>query len=422
MSKLRLIIQREYMALVGRKSFIVMTLLIPVIMVLCMVLPMWLAEINGSSTTQKTTVTVVDETGKLANVVKSNELYEVIPMQAKPGEIDVKKFFKEGPSNVDAMVVIPANVLDSANVNVYSESTVNAGLIKYITECLGDTLTSVKLQAVGIANLDKIVRDSQVDLNVNSIKLSQDGSESESSTTVAMIFGMILAFVTYMFVLSYGAMIMNSVIEEKTNRIVEVIVSSCKPFQLMMGKIIGVGLVGLTQFAIWAVLLGIIIKVAGLAIDSIPDAEMLMRVLSSLHSINFGYILFCFVIYFTGGYLLYASLFAAFGSAVDQASDTSQFSTPIILIMVIALYAGIGCMDNPSGTMAVWCSIIPLTSPIVMMIRLPYEVPFWELALSMTLLFATALLMVWLSARIYRTGILLYGKKHSVTEIFKWIK
>ena len=236
-------------------------------------------------------------------------------------------------------------------------------------------------------------------------------------------------------------MIMNSVVEEKTNRIVEVIVSSCKPMELMMGKIIGVGLVGLTQFAIWVVLLSIgsvvLSLVAGPAMvtdtsamtagmnlpgDSGMGAGMAVEISKALSSINWLSLLGNFVLYFIGGYLLYSSLFAGFGSAVDQASDSSQFTTPIILIMVIALYAGIACIENPSGPMAVWCSIIPFTSPIVMMVRLPFDVPWWQMLLSIVLLYATALLCIWISARIYRTGILLYGKKRSFKEVLKWIK
>ena len=422
MSKLLLIIKREYLAIVGRKSFIIMTLLIPLLMVFLMLLPMWLSEMNASDVSRKATVTVIDETGKLGDAIKSDAAHEVISLKGEPGKTNVKQFMKDGPANVDALVVIPSNVLDSAQVNVYSKNTINAGLVNYINDCLADTLTAVKLQETGIPHINEIVKKSTVDLDIKSIKMAEDGSESDSSTEVVMVLGIVLAFVTYMFVLTYGSMIMNSVIEEKTNRIVEVIVSSCKPFELRMGKIIGVGLVGLTQFAIWAAVMLAVMGFTGMDSDPNSPLSVVTPVIQTLKSINMVNILLCFVIYFIGGYLLYASLFAGFGSAVDQASDASQFMTPIIIIMIIALYAGIGCMENPSGNMAVWCSIIPFTSPIVMMVRLPYEVPLWQLGLSIVLLYATAIVMVWLSARIYRTGILLYGKKHSLKEIIRWIK
>ncbi len=435
MSKLLLIIQREYLSLVARKSFIITTLLMPVLMVVCMLVPFWISDVNDNSGA-RTTVTVIDETGHLTDVIKANSQYEVIPLRGTPGKTDPRKFFKEGPSNVDALVVIPADVLNHPQVNVYSEKAVSASLTSYVTKCLNDTLSHVKLLQHGIPNLDKIVAESQVDVNVNNVKLAADGSQSSSSTDVAMLLGMILALVTYMFVIMYGAMIMNSVVEEKTNRIVEVIVSSCKPFQLMLGKIVGVGLVGLTQFAIWFVILSVIMgfmphmisgpDAAAMAAASrgadVASLPAMAQVMTTLHSLPLGLIIGCFVIYFIGGYLLYASLFAGFGSAVDQASDTSQFSVPIIVIMIIALYVSLGCMENPNGSMAMWCSLIPFTSPIVMMVRLPFDVPLWQLALSIVLLFATAAAMVWLSGRIYRTGILLYGKKHSFKEILKWVK
>ena len=301
------------------------------------------------------------------------------------------------------------------------EMIVKDSLLKHLEECLTDTLEGAKIAAYDVPELKKIMKDCEVELDVQSVKWDANGEENSSSTTAAMIFGIALSFITYMFVIMYGAMIMNSVIEEKTNRIVEVIVSSCTPFQLMMGKIIGVALVGLTQFAIWVLIIGAVVGITGLSVGGV-GSDGIAAVLQAVGSINITYILICFVIYFIGGYLLYASLFAGFGSAVDQASDASQFSTPIIMIMIIALYAGMACMENPNGTMAMWCSIIPFTSPIVMMVRLPYGVPFLQLALSIVLLYATAAFMIWISSRIYRTGILLYGKKHSLKEIFKWIK
>ena len=307
-------------------------------------------------------------------------------------------------------------------MNIYSKSTVNMALVDHVTDCLNDTLTSVKLATMGVPDLDKIVREAQVDIDVNSVKLADDGSESESSTTAAMLLGMVLSLITYMFVLTYGAMIMNSVIEEKTNRIVEVIVSSCKPFQLMMGKIIGVALVGLTQFLIWAVIISGLAVGLGIGLaDSGPMSEV-SSLVGMVQSVNLVGTLVCFVIYFLGGYLLYAALFAGFGSAVDQASDASQFTTPIIIVMIVALYAGLGCMENPNGTFALWCSMIPFTSPIVMMVRLPYDVPFWQIAVSVVALYATATAIIWLSARIYRIGILRYGKKFTLKEILTWIK
>lgn len=410
------------MSIVGRKSFLVMTLLIPIIIVICMLIPVLLTKMNNESATETQQVTVIDETGSLAQAVKNTPAFNFVTLQGDENKpTDARQFYEKAGSSVDAIVVIPRDVLDKQQVTVYSENTVSPALLKHLEECLTDTLEGAKIAAYDVPELKKIMKDCEVELDVQSVKWDANGEENSSSTTAAMIFGIALSFITYMFVIMYGAMIMNSVIEEKTNRIVEVIVSSCTPFQLMMGKIIGVALVGLTQFAIWVLIIGAVVGITGLSVGGV-GSDGIAAVLQAVGSINITYILICFVIYFIGGYLLYASLFAGFGSAVDQASDASQFSTPIIMIMIIALYAGMACMENPNGTMAMWCSIIPFTSPIVMMVRLPYGVPFLQLALSIVLLYATAAFMIWISSRIYRTGILLYGKKHSLKEIFKWIK
>lgn len=419
MNKLLLIIQREYTTLVARKSFIVITLLIPFLFVAIGAVPVLISEWNNSGSAEA--VTVIDETGRLAGVIPDTESFRFIPLKGEAGSTDVKSFFDQAGNSMSALVVIPANVLDSAKVNIYSKSTVNMALVSHVTESLNDTLTAVKIASMGVPNLDKMVKEAQVDIDVNSVKLSDDGTESEASTTAAMVLGMVLAFITYMFVLTYGAMIMNSVIEEKTNRIVEVIVSSCKPFQLMMGKIIGVALVGLTQFLIWAILISVAVGGLGISLANNPMSDLAV-VFNAIQSVNLVSIFTCFVVYFLGGYLLYASLFAGFGSAVDQASDASQFTSPIIIVMVVALYAGIGCMENPNGSMAMWCSMIPFTSPIVMMVRLPYDVPFWQIAVSVALLYGTAFGLVWVSSRIYRIGILRYGKKFTFKEIMGWVK
>ena len=419
MNKLLLIIQREYTTLVARKSFIVITLLIPFLFVAIGAVPVLISEWNNSGSAEA--VTVIDETGRLAGVIPDTESFRFIPLKGEAGSTDVKSFFDQAGNSMSALVVIPANVLDSAKVNIYSKSTVNMALVSHVTESLNDTLTAVKIASMGVPNLDKMVKEAQVDIDVNSVKLSDDGTESEASTTAAMVLGMVLAFITYMFVLTYGAMIMNSVIEEKTNRIVEVIVSSCKPFQFMMGKIIGVALVGLTQFLIWAILISVAVGGLGISLANDPMSDLAV-VFNAIQSVNLVSIFTCFVVYFLGGYLLYASLFAGFGSAVDQASDASQFTSPIIIVMVVALYAGIGCMENPNGSMAMWCSMIPFTSPIVMMVRLPYDVPFWQIAVSVALLYGTAFGLVWVSSRIYRIGILRYGKKFTFKEIMGWVK
>lgn len=439
MKKLKLIIQHEYMTIVGKKSFVVMTLLIPFLIILVGCVPVLLAYVNNNADDSVTHIAVIDENGSYAGAFKNTANYRFEILQDVKGD-KPKDFYRHDADRPDAYVVIPQDVLESQHATIYSENSIDSRTVNYITKCLNDTLMRAKIASFGDPDLETKIEESQVNAYVTSIKVDENGEEQEQSAQVASVLGMILSFLTYTFVLSYGAMIMNSVVEEKTNRIVEVIVSSCKPMELMMGKIIGVGLVGLTQFAIWVLLLGLggsVLSMFGIAsAGATPDVGAMTAgmdasassgsdfasIFSAIKAINWFSLLGNFVIYFIGGYLLYASLFAGFGSAVDQASDSSQFTLPIIIIMMIALYAGIACMENPSGPMAVWCSMIPFTSPVVMMVRLPFEVPWWQLLLSIVLLYGTAVLCIWISSRIYRTGILLYGKKRKFKEIVKWIK
>ena len=411
------------MSLVGSKSFIIMTLLIPFLFIIIAAVPVGMAWLNDKGSDIQE-IAVIDETDRYAAALHSDDMYNFVVLKG------------DTTAAYPIKVVIPRDVDSTGVVNIYSEGTITPALVSMIRNTLSDTIENAHLANMGIPNLQQMVEKAHVNVDVRSIKLSESG-EQESSTDAAMGLGFLLSFITYMFVLLYGAMIMNSVIEEKTNRIVEVVVSSCRPFQLMLGKIIGVGLVGLTQMAIWIVLLGIIGTVAGSmlgfgnmaaagaateAMAATQDMGFMESIMKQVLTINYVPIIINFVLYFIGGYLLYSALFAGLGSAVDQASDASQFTTPVILIMLIAFYAGIACAENPTGPIAVWCSIIPFTSPVVMMVRLPFGVPTWQLALSIFLLFATALAIIWLAGRIYRRGILHYGQKASFGTLLKWIK
>ena len=435
MNKLGLIIAREYMSIVGRKSFILMTLGMPLLFILIMAVPIGLAYLNdkGSETQQ---IAVIDETGRYAAALHSDDMYEFVAIKGDT-VTNAREFYNKANGSLDAIIIIPRDVDNTGVVDIFSEGTITPALVSSVRNAISDTIETAHLTAMGISNIQEMVKKAHVDVDVRSIKWSESGDEQQSSTDAAMILGLMLSIFTYMFVLMYGAMIMNSVIEEKTNRIVEVVVSSCRPFQLMLGKIIGVGLVGLTQMLIWIVLLVVVAMVAGSAfgignvspdamspeaLASAKDMGAMEAIVRETLSINYTPIIVGFILYFIGGYLLYSSLFAGLGSAVDQASDSSQFTSPVILIMLIAFYAGMACMENPSGPTAVWCSIIPFTSPVVMMIRLPFGVPFWQLALSLGLLFGTAIAITWLAARIYRRGILHYGQKASFKDLFKWMK
>ncbi len=434
MNKLRLIIAREYMSIVGRKSFIFMTLGMPLLFILIGAVPVLLAYLNdkGSDTQQ---IAVIDETGRYAAALHSDDMYNFVALRGDT-VTDAREFYDKSNGSIDAVVIIPRDVDSTGVVDIFSEGTITPALVSTLRNTLTDTIEAAHLTAMGIPDIQQMIEKAHVDVDVRTIKWSEAGDEQASSTEAAMGLGLMLSLITYMFVLMYGAMIMNSVIEEKTNRIVEVIVSSCRPFQLMLGKIIGVGLVGLTQMAIWLALFVIVGIIAGgaLGISSMGSPEAMAAagasadtgvmdgIMKELYSINFLPIILYFILYFLGGYLLYSSLFAGLGSAVDQPSDSSQFMTPVMLIMIIALYAGMFCMENPSGPTAVWCSIIPFTSPVVMMVRLPFGVPAWQMLLSLVLLFGTALGITWIAARIYRRGILHYGKKASFGDLFKWIK
>ena len=444
MSRLGLIIQREYLQTVGKKSFILTTLLVPILSILlCVVAPIMLSSVRSND---EKVVAVIDQSPgqTYAPLIKDVDEFHFIAIAPQDAE-DAHAVYVAGDKDYYALVVIPANIDSTLEFSIYSESSVPRSFSREIEHFLRPALRKARIESYGIDNLEEIVKDCDVNLHVNSVKWDEQGEESISSSELSSVIGLILALAIYMFVLSYGAMIMSGVVEEKTNRIVEVIVSSCKPLELMLGKIIGVALVGFTQFAIWGILLGvggtIAASIFGLnmspemmspmgsaeAIEAMGtsgpalDSDM-KEIFQMIFSIDYPLILSCFVLYFIGGYLLYASLFAAFGSAVDQQQDTSQFMGPIMFFMIFALYAGMFSMENPDGPLAWWCSMIPFTSPITMMVRLPYDVPAWEIILSLGILFITAFVVLWLAARIYRTGILMYGKKFEWKEVVKWIR
>ena len=441
MSRLGLIIQREYLQTVGKKSFILTTILVPVLSILlCVVLPIMLAEVHSDDLK---TVAIIDQTAdqSYAPMLQDTEDYHFVPV-ANYSDVDPHTFYTESNDEYYAVVQLPADIDTTLRLNVYSEQSVPTSLGRDIERMLRPALRQSRIASYNIDSLEHIIQDCDVNLHVNSVKWGADGEENISSSELSSIFGLMLSLAIYMFVMVYGAMIMSGVVEEKTNRIVEVIVSSCKPLELMLGKIIGVALVGFTQFAIWAVLIGVggsiltsmfgvntavdpaaIAASQGVDPSLVPsDSSFLTELFQMLASVDFGMIFGCFILYFIGGYLLYASLFAAFGSAVDQQQDTSQFMGPIMFFMVFALYAGMFSMENPDGPLAWWCSMIPFTSPITMMVRLPFDVPVWEIALSLGVLYATAFLILWLAARIYRIGILMYSKKFNWKDIVRWIR
>lgn len=436
MNRLFLIVRREYLNIVARKSFIVMTLLIPLLSVLCMAAPALLMGLNDGD--QKTVV-VIDEGSGLADVIKDTEEYRFVRADSLANK-NPRNFYESASDSVYAVVVLPQNLAQREYLSVFSDKPVQNSLVSQLKSSFNEEITNRNIAELGIPDIQEKVEKSKADVRVSEILWSDEGEAESGSAIVSQILGIIFAMFAYMFVLMYGAMIMNGVIEEKTNRIVEVIVSSCKPLELMLGKIIGVALVGFTQLVVWGALMMMVSAAFGFgglfmgmsdATETInamsasrgePLPAELEDMIRAVAGVKIGQLLFSFLLFGIGGFLLYGSLFAAFGSAADQPSDASQFTTPIIMIEVFALWAGMACIENPDGPLAMWCSFIPFTSTIVMMVRLPYGVPTWELALSIALLFGTALTFLWLAGRIYRRGILMYGKKVSVWDIFRWIK
>ena len=430
MNKIGIVIQREYISRVRKKSFILLTFLMPVLFVALIFGTVYLSTIKDNKIKN---IVVYDETGKYFSVLQDADNYRFIE-----GGVGADISQEKKNEETYATLLITQDLLTNpAAVTLFSNTQVTIEDKNFIIRQLNEYLTNEKLSSYNIPNLKEIIKESKVSINLQTIKWDEAGNEKISSTEVATAVGMIFTIIVYMFIFVYGAMVMQGVLEEKTNRIVEVMVSSVKPFQLMMGKIIGIGLVGLTQFFLWTILILLINVAIGMAVvlpnlnpeaihatvaASAPEFSEAQHILGLLSSINVFEIMSYFIILFIGGYMIYASLFAAIGSMVNSQEDTQQFMMPVVLIVLFAFYAGIYSITNPNGPLAFWTSIIPFTSPIVMMMRIPFDVPLWEKLLSLGLLFATVILMVKLSAKIYRTGILMYGKKPDMKEIWKWLK
>ncbi|MDD3489904.1 MAG: ABC transporter permease [Paludibacter sp.] len=422
-----------------KKSFILLTFLTPILMVGMVSLIVYLGTIKDDKIK---TIVVVDKTGLYKDVLQSNESYT---FQFTDATVDELKKQEEQESDFAAVLYISEDLIKNASAaTLYSEKQVNLELKTYVSGLLSKYIEEQKLAAYNIPNLKEMVEKSKTDIDMKTIKWSEDGKDKEASAELAILIGMITAVIIYMFIVIYGAQVMSGVVQEKTNRIVEVMISSVKPFELMMGKIIGIALVGLTQVLLWVLLTvaigaGVSTFVGGdidpASIQKMQEMQQMGQMnvpagvngeiadfMSSVAGLNFTQLIILFVVYFLGGYLLYASLFAAIGSAVDNETDTNQFSFPVMIPIIFAIYAGIFAAENPEGPLAFWCSMIPFTSPIVMMVRLPFDVPAWELALSISILILSFVGTTWMAGKIYRTGILMYGKKITWGEMWKWLK
>lgn len=447
MNKILIIIKREFLTRVKKKSFILLTLLMPLIMVAVVAIPAALAFVDSDETF---TVGIVDNTEMYAKEFKNTEKITFVAVEDKAPIDSITNVLKSGDAPYSQILYIADTLTNakSGSAVIYSVGETPNEVEREINKVLRDKIRNDRLAAFNMPNVEDVVKAANVDFSVKTLRKTDEGSK-ESSADFAAGLGMILALFIYIFIMSYGGMVMASVTEEKTNRIVEIIVSSVKPWQLLAGKIIGVGLVGLLQMAIWGTMIVLLSTVgvsayglaagpemtqmAGMSGEQMAQMQQMQDmaamqsspvadILQIIGGMDLMGILVFFVLFFLGGYLLFASLFAAFGAAVDSQEDTGQFMTPIILIFVFALYAAMFSIENPNGPLAVWCSYIPLTSPIVMMVRMPFDVPVWNVLLSIGILYATAIVVVLLSAKIYRIGILMYGKKPSFKELIKWLR
>lgn len=409
----------------------------PFIFAALVFVPIWLSSIKDDD--QKV-VAVADKTGKYLANLKSDATYRFEPIT----DPDNNAYYTDTTA-YEAVIDIRTDLAKNPKgVAIYARNEVPAGLLSYVSNVLNEQVRHDKLTATGIAGLDKIIDDVQTEITIPTMKRNAEGDTTSSNTDIAIAAGFIFTFLIYMFVMSYGGMVMQSVMEEKTNRIVELMVSSVKPFQLMMGKIVGIAFVGFLQLAIWGIMLAVILTATGMifglstaelsqtssmsamgmqavpAMNAMPSESQ--QIFSALVNLPYAELGICFVLYFIGGYLLYASFFAAIGASVNEQEDSSQFMMPVVLIMIFGIYAAMGSAENTNGPLAFWASMFPLTSPIVMMVRIPFNVPLWQELLSLAILFATSFFFVWCSARIYRVGILMYGKKPSLKEMLKWMK
>lgn len=449
MNKISIIIRREYLTRVRKKSFIIMTILAPLLMAALIVVPT-LLMMNQEQDHKKIAV-IGEGSSMFTDVIKNTRDLEFVYLENVKLE-ELKSSFEQA-GYYGVLYISPEVVTVPNAIQLISKKQPPIGVLDHIERSLEKEIEKQKLMSYKIDNLDEIMKNVETKVSVQTIKIDKSGNVKETSTGIAMALAYIGGFLMYMLVFMFGSQVMRGVIEEKTSRVVEVIVSSVKPVQLMMGKIIGIALVGLTQFLIWVFLTisitGIIkatilkksdmtevthsisnnIMNDNLQIDQATESSEISpgmaefsKLFESAMSQPWGLIIISFAFYFITGYLLYASIFAAIGSAVDNETETQQFMLPVTIPIILALMVAMGTMQNPESSLSFWCSLIPLTSPIVMVARIPFGVPYWQLALSMILMVVTFIAFVWMAAKVYRTGILMYGKKTSWKEMWKWLR
>lgn len=464
MGKIGIVISREYFSRVKKKSFLLTTIVVPVLFAALMVLPGLIMYYGKGDKVYK--IAVADSTGIVAANLENSRQITYVPIALADAK-NVKDGIKDNGEYYALLQISGLDADNNTKLTLYSYDQVNIDIQDKVSSAVNETLRDYKLKSYGVPELEEILDNVQKKVKLKTIKTADDEKDEKETSVIAyMGVGYISSFLIYMFIFMFGGAVMQGVIEEKNNRIIEIIVSSIKPVQLMIGKIVGIAMVALTQFFVWIILTAAIATGVSVAIGmngseqakeiisagntsqvaaiaqnaagtdiintdilSMDEesgesdfAETFRTVLNSLSEMNLPGVIATFIVYFIFGYLLYAGMFAAIGSCVDNQADTQQLMFPITLPLIAGLFIMLSAFQNPDSTIAVWGSIIPFTSPMVMVARFAYGVPAWQYILSVSLLILTFLAMAWLSAKIYRIGILSYGKKASWKEIFKWLK
>lgn len=432
-SKIGIVIRREFFERVSKKSFIISTLLMPILMLGLMVAP---ALIAAFSQPEKRIIAVVDDSGIIASSLNNDDNVEYVIME-QPIDSVLKK------TDIDGVLHINKDIMNSKSGSIafYSNEASSMQIETGITSQIEQTIENERLKNYNIENLDEILNSIKADISMQTFRLDEENNSSASSSFLSYIIGVIMTLILYLFLLLYGQMVMTSIIEEKNNRVLEIVVSSIKPAQLMMGKILGIGSVAVVQVLIWAIMLVII---SGALLPMLIPTEIMGDIAASnagtlntenavtdiemIHALatlsNVGYILKIFsflLVFLIGGFLFYSSLYAAIGSSVDNIQDAGQFQSIVVFPILIGFVLAMSIANDPNSTMATVMSLIPFTSPMVMIARIPFGIATWEIVTSLVILYISFILLVQLAAKIYRVGIFMYGKKPSIKEIIKWI-
>lgn len=432
MSNLGIIIEREYMERVRKKSFLITTILMPLFMVVMMVAPAMIMMFN---TPDHNVIGVLDNSGVVYSKLEGNEFYDLVPIEKDP-----QKSVDKG--EIDGYIIIPSDIKTSSSpvLSLYMKGAIPMELQSSLSSQINGVVENEKLLSYNISNLPEIMDKVHTKVKINEVRLDREEGESLESG-VSFFIGLFMSFLLYMFLLMYGQMVMTSIIEEKNNRVLELVVSSIKPTQLMLGKIMGIGLVAITQIIIWGIVMAFI---STLALPALLPEEAAVQIaqmragtldinqvddLGTLNALNvltnasfIIWIFFWLILFLVGGFLLYAAMFAAVGSAVDNIQDASQLQTFIIMPIIIALIVSVSIGNAPNSPMAVWLSMIPFTSPMVMMSRIPAGIASWQPWVSVVVLYVSFFFMVWFAGKIYRIGIFMYGKKPKINDLIRWAR